>query len=230
MGTAAILVAAGPGTRLGKGVPKAFVRLADAPLFVHTMRALLRCSRIDRVALIVPRGWETEAQHLLDTTGPWRCRIDIVAGGQERQDSVGAGLERIADAEWVVVHDAARPFVTTQVLDQVIAAAADEGAAIAAIPATDTIKRVESDRRIASTLPRERLWLAQTPQVFRTELLRRAHAQSATLPAPATDDAALVEAIGVTVCVVPGTAENRKITTPDDLEWAEWLLTRAGPR
>ena len=224
----AILVAAGPGTRLGAGEPKGFVRLAGQALVARSLRAMLASPGVTRSVVVVPAGFVDRAQPLLEAARDARP-LRIVAGGAERQDSVAQGLAAADDAELVAIHDAARPFVSRSVVDAVIAAGRQHGAAIVAVPATDTVKQVHPDGWIEATPPRERLWLAQTPQVFRTDLLRRAHAQARD--SGATDDALLVEALGVRVHVVRGNPENRKVTTPDDLRWAEWLLAQpATPR
>lgn len=222
---AAIIVAAGPGTRLGAGMPKAFVPLAGIPLFVRSLRALLTAPAIDRAVVVAPPESLTDAAQLLASGGPYRLAPQLVAGGAERQDSVRNGLGAVGDAALVVIHDAARPFVTQATVDTVIDAAREHGAAIVAIPATDTVKIVHPDGWVEATPPRARTWLAQTPQVFHTDLIRAAHAR-ADRAAPATDDAALVERLGHRVRVVAGSPDNRKITTPDDWAWAEWQLAR----
>ncbi len=230
MSTAAIVVAAGPGRRLGAAQPKAFVPLRGEALFLHALRALLASPAIERAVLVVPPGAMQQAEDLLAASAPLRTVPSLVEGGRERQDSVRHGLAAAGDIELIAIHDAARPFVSRAVIEAAIAAAGQHGASIVAVPATDTVKRVHADGWIEATPSREGLWLAQTPQVFAAELIRRAHAQAASATA-ATDDAALVERLGTRVYVVPGNPENRKITTPDDLRWAEWLLGQsAAPR
>lgn len=223
---AAIIVAAGPGTRLGAGMPKAFVPLAGVPLFVRSLQALLATPAIDHAVVVAPPESLRDAAQLLAGGGPYRLAPQLVAGGTERQNSVRNGLAAVGDAALVVIHDAARPFVTRATVEAVIDAAREHGAAIVAIPATDTVKIVHPDGWVEATPPRARTWLAQTPQVFRTDLIRAAHAR-ADRAAPATDDAALVERLGHRVRVVAGSPDNRKITTPDDRAWAEWQLARS---
>lgn len=226
--TVAILVAAGPGTRLGAAVPKAFVPLAGEPLVARSLRAMLASPAISRSVVVVPADLVDDATRLLAAARDARP-LAVIAGGAERQDSVRNGLDAAGDADLVAIHDAARPFVDVATVEATVDAARRHGAAIAAVPATDTIKQVHPDGWIESTPPRTRLWLAQTPQVFRLVLLREAHARAAD--SGATDDALLVEALGTRVHVVRGNAENRKITTPDDLRWAEWWLAQsATPR
>jgi 2-C-methyl-D-erythritol 4-phosphate cytidylyltransferase len=226
--TVAIVVAAGPGTRLGAARPKGFVPVAGEPLVARSLRAMLASTAITGSVVVVPADLVGEAQRLLESARDARP-LTVIAGGAERQDSVRLGLDAAGDAELVAIHDAARPFVDVATVDAAIDAARRHGAAIVAVPATDTIKQVHAEGWIEATPPRERLWLAQTPQVFRLALLRDAHARAAD--SRATDDALLVEALGVRVHVVRGNAENRKITTPDDLRWAEWWLAQsATPR
>jgi 2-C-methyl-D-erythritol 4-phosphate cytidylyltransferase len=227
MVTTGIIVAGGPGTRLGAPEPKGFVALAGVPLMARALRALLAAQEIDAAVVVVPRGARERGRALIATHGPWRCGVAVVEGGAERQDSVRAGLEAAGTTDLVAIHDAARPFVPPAVVTAVIAAAARYGAAIAALPATDPVKYVHPDGWIETTPDRQRVWLAQTPQAFRADLLRRAHAQAQALAGPATDDAVLVERLGERVYVVAGAPENRKITTPDDLRWAAGQVARA---
>jgi 2-C-methyl-D-erythritol 4-phosphate cytidylyltransferase len=224
---AAILVAAGPGTRLGAAQPKAFVSLQGVPLFVRSLRALLATPAIDDAVVVAPPDLTAAAAEQLAADGPWRPMPRIVGGGAERQDSVRHGLAAVAaEATLIVIHDAARPFVARATVDAAIDVAREHGAAIVATPATDTVKIVHPDGWIEATPPRARTWLAQTPQVFRADLIRAAHAR-ADHADPATDDAALVERLGHRVRIVAGSPDNRKITTPDDLAWAEWQLARS---
>jgi len=151
--------------------------------------------------------------------------------GQSGQDSVRAGLASVPDEELVAVHDAARPFVTADVVQRALECAARHGAALVATPARDTVKEVHADGWVESTPPRDRLWMAQTPQVFRADILRRAHERALAKGVVGSDDSMLVERIGVRVHVVPGNDDNRKITTQADLRWAEWVVSnRQGPR
>ena len=158
----------------------------------------------------------------------WSTCRPAVAGGRERQDSVAAGLRALPeDIEYVVIHDGARPFATTALVERVLAAARRHGAALAAVPVHDTIKRVSPDLFLDGTVDRRALWLAQTPQAFSVGLLREAHAQARAAGLEATDDAALVEALGHPVRVVPGSRLNFKITTREDLTLARMLIGRA---
>src|SRR5512143_3569024 len=179
-------------------MPKGFVQLAGVPLFVRSLRAILAAPAIAEAVVVAPPEAMAQASALLNIHGPYRIPPQLVAGGAERQDSVRHGLAAVGDATLVAIHDAARPFVAPATVAAVIEAARVDGAAI---PATDTVKIVDPDNWIESTPPRARTWLAQTPQVFRTALLRAAHARGGD-GAPATDDAALVERLGHRVRVV----------------------------
>jgi 2-C-methyl-D-erythritol 4-phosphate cytidylyltransferase len=219
-----IVVAAGSGTRIGGATAKAFVPLSGTPMLVYPLRTLTRLANVTALTLVVGSDYVGRAHEVVGRYGPWPVAIGVACGGAQRQDSVAAGLALVeTPAELVVVHDAARPFVSLATAEACIAAAAAHGAAIVAVPARDTVKVADAGV-IAQTLDRERIWLAQTPQVFRVAMLREAYAQARRERLVATDDAALVERLGASVRIVPGESANRKITTPDDLRWAEWYL------
>ncbi len=224
MSVAALVLAAGRGERLGATVPKAFVLLAGRPLLLHAFWALAASESVDRLLPVVARADLGRFSAL----GDWLSAIDgimpPVTGGRERQDSVRAGLAALPeDVEWVAVHDAARPLVRPADVDRVVAAARQHGAAILGLPVRDTIKRVR-EGQIRATPPRPECYAAQTPQVFRVELLREAIEKAAAERFLGTDDAELVERLGVPVAVVDGDASNIKVTDSDDLKAAERLL------
>jgi 2-C-methyl-D-erythritol 4-phosphate cytidylyltransferase len=221
----AIVVAAGRGTRMGMQTAKALLPLGGVPMAVHSLHTLAAVPGLNSIILVVGTDHRQAAADMLERSVPWPIPIHLITGGAERQDSVAAGLASVdPTVDLVIVHDAARPFVSLSCVHACVQAAAGSGAAIVAVPAHDTVKQVGPDRTIVATLDRRSIWLAQTPQVFRTHLLREAYAQAARDGYIATDDAALVERIGAKVFVVPGESTNRKITTPDDLRWAEWYL------
>jgi 2-C-methyl-D-erythritol 4-phosphate cytidylyltransferase len=225
MHSAVIVVAAGRGTRMRGTTAKAFVPLGGTPMIVYPLRTLTQLCGVSSLILVVGSEYIAHAQKILDRYGPWPVPIQVTRGGAERQDSVAAGLALVeAAAELVIVHDAARPFVSLACVEACVAAAVAEGAAIVALPVRDTVK-VAADHTITQTLDRRRIWLAQTPQAFRTTILRDAYAQARREGVVVTDDAALVERLGATVRIVPGEPTNQKITTPDDLRWAEWYVT-----
>ena len=208
----------------GGPIAKALLPLSDVPLFVYPLRTLCGVHDLGGIVLVVPADHQAQAAEMVAHYGPWPFPVEITAGGAERQDSVAAGLSKLdTTTDLVIIHDAARPFVSLACLSACVAAATLSGAAIAALPATDTVKLVANDA-VIRTLERQSVWLAQTPQVFRPSLLRQAYAAATRDGYAATDDAALVERIGTEVLVVPGESTNRKITTPDDLRWAEWYV------
>lgn len=224
MSVAALLLAAGRGERFGHELPKAFVPLAGRPLILHALDALLAVSEVKRIVPVAAESELARIRELLADFGPHPKVADPVAGGAERQDSVRTGVEALpAGIELVAVHDAARCLVRPAAVSRVIALARREGAAILAAPARDTIKRV-AGTRIIETPSRSECWAAQTPQVFRIELLREALAKAAADGYLGTDDAELVERLGVSVHVVPGDSDNLKVTHPEDLAVAERIL------
>jgi len=224
MATAALVLAAGRGDRLRSGNPKAFVQLAGRPLLAHALEALASSSEIDRVVPIVA---ERELGRFAALAAEWQGIPKLappVAGGRERQDSVRAGLAALPpEITFVAVHDAARPLVRGEDVSRVVAAARVHGAALLAVPASDTIKRVRAGR-VVETPPRAECWVAQTPQAFRVEILREALAKAEHEGVLGTDDTQLVERLGVAVQVVEGDPANLKITRPEDLLLAEALL------
>lgn len=215
-------MAAGRGTRLGSA-EKILLPLAGRPLLAYSIDAAEAARSI--VDIIVVAGLHTKPSiERLVAGSRWRKVRHIALGGARRQDSVEAGLRLVGEhIDIVAVHDAARPLVTSDLFDSCIVAARETGGAIAAVPVTDTLKRVEGGR-ILGTLPREHTWAAQTPQAVELSLLRQAFAGAAASGREFTDEAGLLEALGITVTVVPSTPTNLKITRPDDLELAEALL------
>jgi 2-C-methyl-D-erythritol 4-phosphate cytidylyltransferase len=223
--TYAIVPAGGHGARLGSRRPKQYLRLGGAPILVATLRALARARSLAGIVVAVPAAHVTATRRLLA-----RARVpkilDVVAGGADRQESVWRGLQRIPeDARFVVVHDAVRPFVTADLVERVRAAAVG-GAATCGMPVRETVKRV-TDGAVAATVPRQGLWLTQTPQAFARDLLWEAHDKARRDGFAGTDDAVLVERLGMPVAMVSGLAQNLKITTPEDLRTARaWVSPR----
>jgi 2-C-methyl-D-erythritol 4-phosphate cytidylyltransferase / 2-C-methyl-D-erythritol 2,4-cyclodiphosphate synthase len=222
----AILVGAGRGERLGAGVPKAFVPVAGLPLLAHAARAFAGAPGVTGLVAVVPAERSAEAQGLLAGSGKLR---GVVAGGARRQDSVQAGLRLLGEGFTgvVLVHDAARPLVEVALVEAVIAAARRTGAAVPVLPVAETVKRVEAGR-VRETVDRRDLGTAQTPQGFRYEVLRRAYDRAFADGVEVTDEAVAVERLGEAVEAVPGSPRNRKVTGPEDLAWAEWMLGGAG--
>jgi 2-C-methyl-D-erythritol 4-phosphate cytidylyltransferase len=207
-------VAAGRGERLGTGDPKALVELAGRPLMMWSIETLSQVAAIDRIVVALPQGVSAPA----GTVG--------VPGGAVRSESVRLALAQAGPGDPVLVHDAARPLLSVELVEAVIDAVAAEGidAAIAACPVTDTIKRAGEHGVVTETLERSSLWAVQTPQVFRREVLERALDVSSEVLAQATDDAWLIERAGGRVKIVEAPRENLKVTTPLDLRVAEILL------
>jgi 2-C-methyl-D-erythritol 4-phosphate cytidylyltransferase len=218
-----ILVAAGRGERLGLDRPKAFANLGDEPLLAEPLRRLEACPWIDAIVLVAPPGWEEAAILLAEEEGCGKVRA-CVTGGEERSDSVRAGLAEVPeDALVILVHDAARPLVTDEVVERVLAPLAEGlDGAVPGLPVGDTLKRIASDGNVEETVARDGLWAVQTPQAFAADTFRRA-LRSANL-AQATDCAAHVEAAGGRVKVVEGDPRLLKVTTAADLDRiASWL-------
>jgi len=230
MSAGAVLLCAGRGDRLGAGVEKALAPLAGRPLFLWSLEALERCAAVDAIVVVGP---VRRLQEALSATGSGPGKVVAwTEGGRERPDSVVRGLRALpAGFELVAVHDAARALVTPELVARVVADAVLHGAAIAAVPLEDTLKRV-SLGRVEDTVPRAALWRAQTPQAFRREWLEAAHgapAAAGRARGAITDDAVLVEALGHPVAITPGDPLNFKITTAQDLALAEaWLARREG--
>jgi 2-C-methyl-D-erythritol 4-phosphate cytidylyltransferase len=221
--TWALVVAAGSGTRLGADVPKAFAGLAGRPLLAHAVELFEEHPAVDRMVLVVPEGWEEPASLLADQLVAGKVAA-AVAGGPSRGESVALGLAEVpGDAAIVLVHDAARPLASAELVDRVLAGLSEAEGSIPAVPVADTVKRV-ADGLVAETLDRSALVAVQTPQGFRADVLRRAYDRHATEVAAATDCASLVESAGGAVAVVPGDPRNLKVTDPQDLERAERLL------
>jgi 2-C-methyl-D-erythritol 4-phosphate cytidylyltransferase len=221
--TWAIVVAGGEGSRLGADRPKAFVRLAGRPLLAYAIDLLDDHAGVDRVVLVVPEEWEEPATLLADQLAAGKVAA-AVRGGETRALSVAAGLAEVpGTAEAILVHDAARPFASPDLVGRLLDALADHDGAIPCVPVTDTVKRVR-DGRVVETPARSELRAVQTPQAFRAAALRAAFA----LPEPAwrdaTDCASMVEAAGLAVAAVAGDPGNVKITTADDLARAEERL------
>lgn len=221
---AAIVVAAGQGSRLGAAVPKAFVDLGGYPLFHHSLATFASLANLRQLVLVVAAERIADVSASLTSGPPLPIEVEVVAGGSERQDSVAAGLARVRSVALVAVHDAARPFVRSDTILACVRAAADCGAALVALPAQDTIKIADEHDRVMATPERRTIWQAQTPQIFHLDVLRRAHARAADDGFAGTDDAQLVERLGLPVRLVPGEPRNRKITTEEDLRWARWLV------
>ncbi len=221
---AAVIVAAGSSQRM-QGINKTWAMLGAKPLLAHSIRVFEASGLIDDLVVVLAKDALPDGRRLHEAEG-WRTLCAICAGGARRRDSVLAGLEALSPApDYVLIHDGARPFITPALIEQGLATARQHGAATAAVPVKDTIKRAGPDGLVQETLDRASLWSVQTPQVFAYDLILSAHRRID--PAwDATDDAALVERAGHSVALFMGTYDNIKITTPDDLLLAEMMLQR----
>ena len=222
MQAVAIVVAAGRGERMGQGRPKAFLELGGEPLLLRAARAFEAAPSVGRIVVVVP---EQELMAARERLSPLAKLLAVVKGGERRQDSVLAGLRQVPEAfdGVVLVHDAARPLVDVELIEAVAQQAAVTGAALPVLPLVDTVKRVRGGR-VVETLDRAELGGAQTPQGFRIALLREACEAALRAGVALTDEAMAVERLGHAVYAVPGSKRNRKITTPDDLAWAESVV------
>ena len=212
-------MAAGESRRMGS-VDKTFAPLLGLPLIAHTVETFESSALVTELVLVLSPGKLKEGEALARERG-WRKLTSVCQGGPRRQDSVLLGLERLHSCQWVAVHDGARPCVGPELLERGLVAARETGAAVAAVPAKDTVKVVSSLGLVEATPPRDSLWMVQTPQVFRYDLLLRAHRDCINT---VTDDAAIVENLGHGVKVFMGSYTNLKVTTPEDLALADALL------
>jgi len=222
----AIIVAAGSGKRMRHSTKKQFLSIGSKPILAYTLDAFDSIDRVDRIILVIPRGWKRYCQKEIIEKYGYRKEIEVIGGGARRQDSVACGLALVSsDYEIVIIHDGVRPFVTRRTVVESIAKARKFGACVVAVPVTDTIKMVGREGVIKRTLPREHLWRVQTPQTFRLSVIKKAYAKALKDRFYGTDDAQLVERMNRPVKVVSGDYRNIKITTREDLILAETLLS-----
>ncbi len=223
----ALLVAAGQGLRMGTAQRKQFLSLAGRPLLAHTIHAFDACAAVQQIVLVLPET-EFEFCHeqilsFMKISKP----VTLVAGGPLRQDSVFNGLQSIPQKDSIVlIHDGVRPLISADLIEACIAGAKQWGACIPAGAAIDTPKQINANGIIVQTIDRDLLCMAQTPQAFSSSIIQEAHALARKKGWQATDDASLVERMGTDVHVIPGSRDNIKITTPQDLAWAEVFLRR----
>ncbi len=227
MHTYAIIVSAGKGVRMNRTIPKQYLLLQGRPVLCHTVMAFSKCPEVDKIVLVVP---EKDIQYCREQILSG-LRIDtpvkVLAGGKRRQDSVFNGILSIDDRDAIVViHDGVRPLIRPEMISRCINKAKISGACILGVPLQDTLKTVDCDSLIQTTINRESLWTAQTPQAFHYQLIRDAHEAAAKAGVEATDDAALLERMGLSVNIVLSTGNNLKITTNDDLLLADALLSQ----
>ena len=202
------------------GVDKIFAAVAGKPVLWHVLQIFQGCGVVDQAVVVLNEASVERGLRLVEEGGFSKV-VAVCAGGQRRQDSVAEGLKRLDGCSWVVIHDGARPCLTVELVERGLEEARQTGAAIAAVPLKETVKVVDSEGVIASTPRRESLWAAQTPQVFRFDLITEAYRM---VNGEVTDDASLVEALGHKVKVYMGSYDNIKVTTPEDLALAETIL------
>ncbi len=228
MDVTAIIAAAGQGLRMESATRKQYLFLEKVPVLARSLNLFLGHTRVGEVIAVIPPGERGDVQILLQPYCPIE-RIRLVDGGATRQESVEKGLEAISDqAGLVCIHDAARPLVSPYLLETLLEAAEEWGAAVPVIPLHDTVKQIDREGRVLSTPDREALRLVQTPQVFQKKIIFAAFSHAREHNLKATDDASLVEAMGRPVKTVPGESENLKITSPRDLDLASLLLKGTG--
>lgn len=218
-----VIPAAGQGKRMDAGISKQWIELLGKPVLAHTLDVFEKDPACAGIILV---GREQELQQMQDfiQTFQYTKVRQIVPGGKERQQSVYEGLKKVPeDADLVLVHDAARPFITIDSIGQLVNKAVDTGSAVLAVPVKDTVKRVVQ-HQVEETIDRSSLWAVQTPQAFRLSIVKRAHEEADSDGYLGTDDASLVERIGETVAIVMGDYHNIKLTTSDDLLYGQAIL------
>lgn len=219
-----VIVAAGKGSRMKTAVSKQYLLLQNKPILLHTLEIFQSIEEVDEMVIVVGSEEVITVRSWIDKHALTKIK-NVVPGGSERQSSVYKGLLHLSDdIEWVMVHDGVRPFVTEEAVVELLEKTKMEGAAVLAVPVKDTIKSVGVDGVIESTPDRSKLWSIQTPQAFRRAILLEAHERAAEEGYLGTDDSMLIERRGIPVQVVQGDYHNIKITTPDDLVWAESIL------
>ena len=226
MKTIALITAAGKGQRMQNQTPKQYLPLGGRPILARTIKVFEQCSAVDEIYVIVPAEQMEMVEREIVDKYEFKKVLKVVRGGKLRQQSVWNGLKAIrSECSIVVIHDGVRPFVTPKMIEQSIKAAAETGAAVVAVPSKDTVKRAAKGKKV-QTLPREEIWLAQTPQAFQFALLMKAYQKANQDEITGTDDAFLVEQMGHPITLIEGNYTNIKITTPEDLAFAETLLPK----
>jgi 2-C-methyl-D-erythritol 4-phosphate cytidylyltransferase len=223
MSVYALIPAAGESARMGK-INKLLFPLGGKSVLAWTLEIFSRSSLISGIVVAAPEALISTFQEVLASCNWQGKKVKIIEGGLTRQESVFNALQHAAEAEIVAVHDAARPLLTLELLEKVIQEGSTSGAAVLGIPIRDTIKRVSPNNIIETTIPREGIWAVQTPQVFYYSLLKEAHLRARKEHFIGTDDAVLVERLPYKVKMVPGSWQNIKITTSEDLSLAEVLI------
>ncbi len=221
----ALIVAAGKGIRFGEGRKKQFQLLLGKPLLSHTLDKFESSPSIKSILLVVSQEDMTYCLDEVVEKYNYKKISQIIPGGKHRQDSVKNGIDYLSkDTDIVVIHDGVRPFVTIEMIEESIQYGGRFGAVVFGVPVKDTVKMIDKDRIVVKTLDRESTWLIQTPQTFHVNIIRRAYQKAQEDGFLGTDDASLVERLGIKIHVLPGSNMNLKITTPEDLALADFFL------
>lgn len=218
--TGVVIVGAGSSQRMG--TDKVFMPLAEKPLLAWSLDVCQSCELVNQIVIVLNKRKLNLGRRLVAERG-WSKVVEVCLGGDRRQDSVRQGLNKLKGCDWVVIHDGARPFLTLDLIRDGLDAAQSTGAAVVAVPVKDTVKVGGSDLVVSGTLNRQELWAVQTPQVFRFDIITKAHEQ---IKGDVTDDASMVEQIGYKVKLYMGSYDNIKITTPEDLALAELIVRK----
>ncbi len=222
----ALIAAGGRGERIGGILPKQFVEIKKKPVLAYTVEKFENCELIDEIILVVPEDYMSFCSYNIVDVGDFKKVKRILSGGKERQDSVYKGLLALPkDTDMVLIHDGVRPFISTEKIGESIERCKKEKAVILALSVNDTVKRVDEEY-VVTTLDRDKLWIAQTPQTFEYRLILEAYKKAIEDGFTGTDDSSLVERLGFKVRVLQGESQNIKITTPEDLAFAERILER----
>lgn len=214
-----VIIAAGGSSRRMGAVDKMFALLGGSPVLARVIDTCENCHLVSQIVVVVNENNLERCRQMVAEEG-WTKVKEVCPGGERRQDSVAAGLKRLKKCDWVIIHDGSRPLLTADLIEDGLEAARETGAAIAAVPAKDTIKVAGDDRIVQQTPPRRNLWIVQTPQVFRFDIITEAYHKA---KGHVTDDASLVEPLDYKVKLYLGSYDNIKVTTPDDLALAEIL-------
>jgi 2-C-methyl-D-erythritol 4-phosphate cytidylyltransferase len=212
--TGVVIVGAGSSQRMG--TDKVFMPLAGKPLLAWSVDVCQSCELVNQIVIVLNESKLNSGRKLAAERG-WSKVVEICPGGIRRQDSVRQGLNKLKDCDWVVIHDGARPFLTSGLIRDGLETARETGAAVVAVPVTDTIKVGNGDLTVKGTLERQELWAVQTPQIFRFDIINKAHERVRT---DVTDDASMTEQLGYKVKLYMGSYDNIKVTTPEDLALA----------
>ena len=224
----AIIPAAGIGARMGSNKPKQFIDLCGKPILAVTLSHFQQCNLVDKIVVVVSKDDVDYCRREIVDRYKLNKVFNVIVGGKRRQDSVRKGLEAVDDlCRWALIHDGVRPLVTTELIEKVIKAAKKFRAVITGLPVKETVKELDDQSMVLRSVDRSQLWLIQTPQIFRFEDINLAH-QKAIKDGweEATDDAFLIEKMGIPVKIIEGEENNIKVTTPRDLDIARFLLSK----